>query len=534
MKKFFLTLLSTAVCLTACNTETNEPAGPSANKINISPSITLTRATEMNFEEGDRIGLTIIRADESLHAENALLAHNGDVFTGNTFWYTETNEESHLVAYHPYDESGAPTAFTVALDQSGDGYGKSDLMGASQPNVAPSGSAVGMTFYHLLTKLTVNVTNESSADVASVVFQGSIPTANVDFITHTVVADDAVAPANITAQKVTKNELYRAIIIPQQVALTIVVTTSNGKTLSKPLAVATLVQKGQYSVNVTISADEELEATISGEIEGWSDEGDIGPAEEGPGESLYTITFEGTEWAPYVAAAVAPGAPDTHSVCSHDGDYSYPLWVDATTRLTTVYPFGPEDMMGMGYDYPLIVSSYNSNDLGAYSGYDTDLYVYNPVNANSTTGGGNNGSDNFLIGFGYSDGSPFSMGDMRPTLKFADGTAHIIESVYINSTTYFLNSVKNGDGFTSPLSPSDPDIMLIATGYDRDGNQVGEKTMIYATSEMQIESWTKWDLSDLGAVVEVKFNMTGGPDNGLGFSAPAYYAIDDITVVIGE
>ncbi|WP_302934556.1 DUF4465 domain-containing protein [Alistipes putredinis] len=45
-----------------------------------------------------------------------------------------------------------------------------------------------------------------------------------------------------------------------------------------------------------------------------------------------------------------------------------------------------------------------------------------------------------------------------------------------------------------------------------------------------MKEWTKWDLSSLGKVAKVRFNMTGGPDNGYGFSMPAYYALDDITI----
>jgi len=44
--------------------------------------------------------------------------------------------------------------------------------------------------------------------------------------------------------------------------------------------------------------------------------------------------------------------------------------------------------------------------------------------------------------------------------------------------------------------------------------------------------WKKWDLSSLGKVNKVKFdvqwNGEGGADN---FMHPAYFALDDITVV---
>lgn len=530
MKRIFLTLVGAAAILTACNKEMDEPIVPSANKVTISPSITLTRATDMNFEQGDRIGLTIIRADESLHAENALLIHNGNVFTGNTNWYTETNKESHLVAYHPYDESGAPTSFTVALDQSGEGFGKSDLLGASKPNVAPSASSIGMTFKHLLTKINVNVTNESNADVVSIALQGSIPTADVDLKVRTVEVDGAAAPANIIAQQATKNVLYRAIVVPQQVAFTVVVTTSNGKTLSQPLATATLRQGAQYNVDVAISAATELEATISGEIFGWTDEGVLGPEEDEQSvENLYTITFEGDYWEPLVAANYN-GATYTNQI---HGNYSYPLWIDATTQLTTDFPtyFNDDRSNSIGFDYPWILSSYNSSDLTAFGDYLHDLYVYNPDNADATTGGGRNGSNNFLVAFGYMENGPFSLGDYRPVFKFADGKARVIKSLYLNSTNYFLNVTANGNDLSPALAPGE-EVTYYATGYDADGNELGTLTMIYASYEHVVTEWTEWDLSALGPIVALKLNQLGGTDNGYGYSLPAYYAIDDITVVL--
>lgn len=273
MKRIIFTMAAAAICLTAC-VDDNTPA-PSAKKITIAPDISLTRATEVSFEKGDRIGVTVIKADGLFHTKNAMFTHDGSLFSGDIDWYTEVGETSHLVAYHPYDDNGAPGSFTVALDQRDGGYGASDLMGAGKPGVTPSASAVGMTFYHLLTKLSVGVTNESGADVVSIVFQGAIPTADVDLKGLSVAVDETVASAEITAQQITKNALYRAIVVPQQVALTVIVTTSDGKALSKPLAMATLRQGGQYSVDIAISAAMKLEATISGSIEGWTDEGSI-------------------------------------------------------------------------------------------------------------------------------------------------------------------------------------------------------------------------------------------------------------------
>lgn len=527
MKNKFFWLLLATLCLgfAACSNDTDSeyPVNHSSQKIAISP--TVTRATEMNFEEGDKIGLTIIRSDESLYAENALLTFVGDVFTGNTNWYAETNDVSRLVAYYPYNESGAPTSFTVVTDQSGDGYGRSDLMGAVKADVEPSASAVNMTFKHLMTKLIVNVTNESDADVESVAFQGVIPTADVDLKALTVQADNTGTPVEITAQQVTKNVLYRAIVVPQDVAMTLVVKTSDGKTLIQPLAAATLKQGVQYTVNVTVTADDELRVILSGEIDNWTDEGTIGPAER-----LHTITFEGEYWEPFVAANYNGG---TYTNVVH-GNYTYPLWVDATTQLTTDYPtwFNDDRSNSIGFDYPWILSSYNTNNISPALGwYLTDLYIYNPDNADATTGGGRNGSNNFLVAFGYMENGPFSLGDYRPVFKFADGKARTIKSIYINSTIYFLSVVAEGNGLSPALAPGES-VWWDATGIDADGNEIGTIRRTFASYELVIKEWTEWDLSELGPIVALKLNQGGETDNGYGYSLPAYYAIDDITVVL--
>ncbi len=246
---------------------------------------------------------------------------------------------------------------------------------------------------------------------------------------------------------------------------------------------------------------------------------------------FHTVTFEGDYWEPFVAANFNGGATSTGSITGYDDTYStYIPWVDAATSLSTEYPTIFNGDYGFGYDYAFIVSSFNSNDTATYGGYDNDLYVYNPANDNATTGGGNNGSDNFVIGYGYSDDSPMSMGDYRPVLMFADGTARVIKSLFVNSTTYFLNEARDGRGFSGPLGPDDK-VWLEATGIDGEGNEVGTVRIDYASQGSFIEEWTKLDLSSLGAIVALKLNQ-GGVSGPYGYPLPAYYAVDDVTVVM--
>lgn len=234
----------------------------------------------------------------------------------------------------------------------------------------------------------------------------------------------------------------------------------------------------------------------------------------------YTITFEGEEWAPYVACNYKPG-----DFCTWTFDDKVYSWWDETTQLTTERP---ETSWGAGY--PWIISSYNANSLDSstYGSYNYDLYVYNPDNTDSTTGGGNNGSDNFLVSYGYKDLDPlYDYGDTRPIFLFADNVARTITSLYINTTCYFYSVAKYGNGITPALNE---DVTVYATGYDAEGNELKTVSMTFASADFVTDSWTRWELSELGPVVSLRLNMGGGPDNGYGFSLPAYYAIDDITV----
>ncbi len=142
------------------------------------------------------------------------------------------------------------------------------------------------------------------------------------------------------------------------------------------------------------------------------------------------------------------------------------------------------------------------------------------------TGGGRNGSDNFLTTFGYLD-FDFPYGDGRPILEFADNKARTIRSLYVNSTCYFYSVATSGNGLSPELTK---DVTFYATGFDANGNEIKTITMIFATPEAITKTWTKWDLSELGPIVSLRLNQAGGADNGYGYSLPAYYAVDDITV----
>ncbi len=202
-------------------------------------------------------------------------------------------------------------------------------------------------------------------------------------------------------------------------------------------------------------------------------------------------------------------------------DSPYYWYDEGNTELTHVMPFS--NMYG-SYCYwsgGHAVSNYAGTDL-TEGDFSHQLMVYGA--------GGHNGSANFAVHFGYWDNSGYTSEDGLPELMFYDGEERIVESMWIMNTVYAMNCYISGNGLTAKIGPDDW-VKLVATGYDAADNKVGE-TSFYTCNgpDNIVRDWTKWDLSVLGKVARIRFNVTGSSDNGYGFSQPAYFAYDDVAV----
>ena len=178
------------------------------------------------------------------------------------------------------------------------------------------------------------------------------------------------------------------------------------------------------------------------------------------------------------------------------------------------------------------ISNYASADIESNGGFNSQLTVFKKSDDLELvrTGGGHNGSDNFAVHFGYTDNSGLSLPEASlPALKFADGTARVIDHMYVNNICYALNCYKNGNDLTAKIGPDDW-VAIVATGYNGDEKTDEAKIYLCNGPENIVTDWTKFDLSGLGKVTKVTFNVTGSSDNGHGFSQPAYFAYDDVAV----
>jgi hypothetical protein len=238
--------------------------------------------------------------------------------------------------------------------------------------------------------------------------------------------------------------------------------------------------------------------------------------------AIYTITFEGEEWNEVIAT----------NPSSFDFMTQNYVWKDATTSLTSRPKFTTSEW-GSFYGGGCTVSNYGSGDLKAKGSYAYDLYVYKEGVEDSRKGCGANGSDNFLVFYGNYDESLAGEEDCRTEIYFRDGKTRYIQFCDINATTYFNNIVLNGNEFSPKLKPGEQ-IVVSATGFDANGNETATVEFVLASGSQTTKEWTLWDLSPLGGVVKVRFNILGGHSDDHGMTTPKYFAIDNIQLAWEE
>ena len=287
MKRIFYALAALAIA--ACQQHVQPDMTP--GQVQVEPVI--TKATEVNFEAGDRIGLTMAKVNATdKYADNECLTFDGSVFSGELMWYADAYSEADVYAYYPYSEAGVPAVYDAVADQT-EGIAAADLMAASKKGVLPAPNAITMVFKHMMTKIVVNIDNQSGASVEGVSIEGSPAKADIDIDAMTVAA--AAETGAVKAYEATSGKVWKAIIIPGTSKLGLSISLSNGKKITQPLAEMTLKSGGQYTINARLLQDNMI-VSASGEIENWTDEGEIDFEGEG---TIEDTPVEFTEYEGY-------------------------------------------------------------------------------------------------------------------------------------------------------------------------------------------------------------------------------------------
>ncbi len=142
----------------------------------------------------------------------------------NNMIYWEDGKDLDIYAYYPYysgSENKTQHLFTLPTDQSNESnYNKSDFLRATEEDVAKNANPVEMTFFHLMSKVSVTITHDSSITdfdslAKELTIENVVGTAKINLSTG-VVTPGSSADKKITAFLMdSDNASFSAIMIPQ-------------------------------------------------------------------------------------------------------------------------------------------------------------------------------------------------------------------------------------------------------------------------------------------------------------------------------
>lgn len=358
MKRILFLAGAALVALVACNkTPKTEPQPVDFSQYALRVEPVITRVTETNFESGDQIGLSVIRATGD-YVTNVPLSYDGTAFSGDLKWYEDGEEASTIKAYYPYISTEAlPVSFSVQTDQS-KGTSSSDFVSAVKEDVLPSASAVAVVFKHQFCRVVATLKNNSGAEIESVQFEEFVPQAHIG-ADLTAKAVDGARWQTITAFDA-KDGTYYAIVPPQTVT-PVVIVTAGGKQLKQTLAETTFEPGKQYSVSVIVNKDD-IKVVLAGEIENWNDGGEItgdGPVTEEHLEEGY-ILYDGDKYTVkqlknglWIMTQSLRYVPEGKTISDNPADENG-IWYPYTSDGTTCTPATDEasiEARGLLYDH---------------------------------------------------------------------------------------------------------------------------------------------------------------------------------------
>ena len=247
-----------------------------------------TKATATEFENGDKIGVYIAKADMPLEIGGNALNNEPLTLTSgkwtpgkNLYWDDGTYN---AYAYYPYMDvtSIEDQPVSVATDQSSpetdgklSGYEASDLLYAKTSNVAASTSPVTLNFKHIMSKLTIRLIKGEDFDgempkTAVVYVHSTVPTATIDLQAGVVTRDVKGIRKSIIAHQ-DEDDTYSAIIVPQRIDNKMPLIEVEMKGVSYFFESKFLFKPGiEHLINLIISDNpDKVKINIGGEKVNW-------------------------------------------------------------------------------------------------------------------------------------------------------------------------------------------------------------------------------------------------------------------------
>lgn len=271
MKKNLFALLSVMLLVCSCHKDQENVIFIPESSISFISSISqMTRATDLNFDEGDEISLfavekNITNIDGTLkssgnYAHNQMFTYSNGFFIskGNALYYPANENPLFFTAVYPYQPTCSSSyKFEVMKDQRGIGYTQSDLMTATTN--ATLDEQPELQFYHRLSCIVVNLSIQGKVtDEPRLSFNNVQTSAQIDLNLRTFAGTDSKTSVIASENGM---DCYRVILPPQTIpAKTSLITVNiGGNEYNLTINNDIVLKSGrQYTMDLTLTTKKEL------------------------------------------------------------------------------------------------------------------------------------------------------------------------------------------------------------------------------------------------------------------------------------
>jgi len=198
---------------------------------------------------------------------------------------------------------------------------------------------------------------------------------------------------------------------------------------------------------------------------------------------------------------------------------------------------GSDESGGFASGLAFFYNNYTA-EFGSWGGW-----AYSNKTDNNTPGWSNQYSA--ITGSGINPGEnetgTYALAYSPQSLKFANPSAHQIKGLFVTNTAYAGLSMKYGDDFSKKFGGTDgtdPDWFMLKVLGMKDGVAIDSVEFFLAdyrfednTKDYVVETWQWLELSELGKVDSLAFQLSSTDNGDWGMNTPAYFAIDNVYIV---
>ena len=287
--KIKYTVIYLAAALLATTSCSNEAGNSDNGQLLLAPALPhMSKATETEFESGDRFGIYAVEYKEDAPlplqlsgnwANNSMALYNGTNWSISPVIWWNNASKLDVIAYYPYNSNPNSVdnyLFTIEEDQRESGFTLSDLMWAKAKGAERSAGAVALNFRHKLSRLDIKLIrgDDFEGDIpadAVVRVMGTVSSAIMDMESGGIEKNPQGKEMTITAHQRGVGE-YSAIIVPQKILNQIPLVEILVNNVSYLVSSRFIFEEGvRHTLNITLNSDpNKILITIGGGIEDWN------------------------------------------------------------------------------------------------------------------------------------------------------------------------------------------------------------------------------------------------------------------------